>query len=99
MTPEFPDGNLPDDAAQDQVHPLVIPTGEVGDSAPEKTHEQLIPKGSALTADDETKLEAIKRFKAYKYGKHALKAQNPRLRQEPLRTEGARNLVYRRKQP
>ncbi len=99
MTPELPDGNLPDDAAQDQVHPLLTPTGEVDDSTLEKTHEQLLPRGSALTADDETKLEAIKRFRAYKHGKHALKVQSAHLRQEPVRTEGDRNLVYRRKRP
>jgi hypothetical protein len=95
MTTELPDGNLPDDAAQDQVGPSLIQPGEVGDTALEMYHEKLVPKGSIPMTADEINRETIKRFKGYKYGKYALKAKTAQLRLEPVRIERNRGSGHR----
>ena len=69
---------------------------------PEIPGELLLTKSSLLVARpaDENALEAIKRFKNYKFGKQkAMKGKIARLRAEPIRGDRDRSSGYRRKQP
>ncbi len=99
MTTKLPDDNAPHDAAKDQARHLLTQDGEVSETALVDNRELLRRKGSAVAAmtAEQINLEAIKRFKAYKFGKYAIKAQTARLRENPVRTERSRSSDYRPK--
>ncbi len=97
MTTKSPDDNAPPDAAQDQVRHSLTLGGEVGETAPVDNRELLPRQGTAAMTAEQINLDAIKRFKGYKFGKHAFKAQMARLREKPVRIERSRSSGYRPK--
>ncbi len=99
MTTKLPDDNAPHDAAENQVRHSLTQNSEVGATALVDNRELLLRKGSAAAAmtAEQISLEAIKRFKGYKFGKYALKAKTARLREKPVRTERSRSSGYRPK--
>ncbi len=99
MTTKLPDDNAPHDAADDEVRHSLTQDREVGETALADNRELLRRKGSAVGAmtAEQLSLEAIKRFKGYKFEKYALKANTARLREKPARTERGRSSGYRPK--
>jgi hypothetical protein len=97
MTTKSPDDNAPHNAAEDQVRHSLTPGGEAGETAPVDDRELLPRQGTAAMSAEQMNLDAIKRFKGYKFGKAALKTQMARLREKPVRTERSRSSGYRPK--
>ena len=99
MTTELPDNNAPHDPAEDQARHSLTQGGEVGETPLVEDRELRLRNSSAVVAmtAEQINLEAIKRFKGYKFGKYALKAKTARLREKPVHTERSRSSGYRPK--